>query len=163
MKNKLIVAAIITGVVSIIMFSCTKEVAKLQGPDDNQMYQWSVQQAGRFYYQNDTTNLLNPLGGSPHGTFKLRFNSTAKNALGGDGKVPSGASLPDSTLFVKVMYTGSVITGYATIFKLNNAWFWGEYSDAGVVWQSVAASPSSCTGCHNASGNRDQTLVSTFH
>lgn len=147
----------------ITIFSCTKEKAKLLGPNDAQMIAWSQQTSGRFYYQSDSSAILAPMGGSPHGNFKLRFNSIAKNALGSDGKLPSGSTFPDSSLLVKVMYTGSTINGYATIFKLNGAWSWGEYSAAGQVYQSVSADASFCLSCHNGANNRDQVLTFFYH
>ena len=164
MKKKFAIVSIILAAVTILFFSCTKEVAKLQGPTDAQMIAWSLDSINKFYFQNDSVSILAPLGGSPHGPFKMRFNSIVKNALGSDGRVIPGSTLPDSSFIVKLSYTGNVVTGLAAIFKLNGAWSWGEYSGNGsAAYTSVAGSSGYCISCHGASGNRDQTLVSTYH
>ena len=165
MKKKITLSIFSVCMVLITFFSCTKEVAKLQGPTDAQMFAWCTQSIDRFYYQNDSTNQITPAPaqGGFHGPYKLRFNAKVKNALGGDGRLAAGNVLPDSSVIVKVSYTGSTVTAYSIIFKLNQAWTWAQFDAAGAVWQSVGVSPSQCTGCHDGTGNRDKTLTFTYH
>jgi hypothetical protein len=165
MKKKLVLAGFVLSAIAIGTFSCTKEVAPLLGPNDAQLFAMCTDTTNMFYYQNDPSSFLSPAGGSPHGTFKLRFNETAKNALGSDGKLPVGGEFPDSSMVVKVLYTAPQgnIAGYAIMFKLNDSWFRAEYSDVGAVWYGVAGDLSSCLSCHLGSGNRDQILTFNYH
>jgi hypothetical protein len=165
MKKKLILPGFILAAITIGIFSCSKEVAKLNGPNDAQMFAWAQQLSGRFYYQGDSTTIISPAPaqGNFHGPFKEWFNAATKNELGPDGKLASGGVFQDSALIVKEMYTGSVINGYSVIFKLNGAWSWGMYSATGQVFQSVSSDASLCLSCHNGSGNRDQVLTFTYH
>ena len=161
MKKKITLSIFLVSMVLITFFSCTKEVAKLQGPTDSQMFAWCKDSLDRFYYQNDSTNVL-PQMSNFHGPFKLRFNAKVKNALGSDGKLAPGQVLPDSSVIVKVSYAPN-IAQYAIIFKLNQAWTWGKYTPTGGVLRSVNDQPADCLSCHNGTGNRDQTLTFTLH
>jgi hypothetical protein len=166
MRKKLALGGFAAAAVLMIgTWSCTKEVAKLQGPTDAQMFSWAQQASGRFYYQNDTTTIITPAPaqGNFHGPFKEWFNAPAKNSLGGDGKLAQGDVFRDSALIVKELHTGSTVTGYAVMFKLNQAWSWGWYNVNGAVNQSVSADASLCLSCHNGAGNRDQVLTFTYH
>jgi len=167
MKKKITLSIFTLTLALVTFFSCTKEVAKLQGPSDAQMFAWASDSThGHYYYfQSDSTVNFSPAPaqGGFHGPFILRYNAKVKNALGSDGRLAAGNTLPDSSIIVKVQRTGNVINGYAVIFKLNGAWSWGWYTNTGAVLTSVTASPSLCLSCHNGTGNRDQTLVFTYH
>ena len=165
MKKKIILTLFTLSFFLITFFSCTKEVAKLLGPNDSQLFGMAADSNHRFYYQNDSTVFLSPQGGSPHGTFKLRFNAAAKNALGGDGKLAVQGEFPDSSLITKVMYSGpqGSIVGYAVMFKLNKAWFRAEYGPTGVIYTGITGDISSCLSCHQGPNNRDQILTFFYH
>ncbi|HEY6162568.1 MAG TPA: hypothetical protein VI112_15170 [Bacteroidia bacterium] len=164
--KKILLLGFVASAFSMVIISCTKEQAKLQGPNDAQMFAMATQLSDRYYYQNDSVNLITPAPaqGNFHGPYKLRYNHIVKEQLGGDGKLPIGVTLHDSALIVKVTYSGNVINGYAMMFKLNQGWNWGWYgTSAANINLSVTANPSLCTSCHAGSGNRDQTLTFTYH
>jgi|ERR1051326_918217 hypothetical protein len=164
--KKITLSLFILTALCVALFSCTKEVAKLQGPTDAEMLAWSQSSAGMFYYQGDSTNIIPPAAAQQnfHGPFKLRFNSYVKNALGSDGRLAQGHTLPDSSLIVKVMYSGNNPVGYSTMFKLNHSWTWYMYFiSPPTVAQSVNASSTLCTSCHAGTGNRDNVLSFTYH
>jgi hypothetical protein len=117
------------------------------------------------YYQNNNT-LLSAAGNSPHGSFKLRFNSVAQAALGVDGKLPTGGSFPDSSIIVKEVFNGGSLDLYAVMMKLpshpesGSGWLWAEYEPDGDVIHAISKKGNGCIGCHAGNTNRD--LVNSF-
>lgn len=143
---------------------CTKKVAK--NPElaysDTALFD-STQNANYKYYQNDPNNLLPAAGNSPHGSFKLRFNSIAYAALTAGGKLPVGGTFPEGSFLVKDVYSGGSIGVYAYMYKHNGSWLWGEVKSSGDFLYYAKDGPSVCVGCHSQSGNRDMVTTFQFH
>ncbi|MCE3258459.1 MAG: hypothetical protein K0S12_100 [Bacteroidetes bacterium] len=122
----------------------------------------SARNSNHKYYKNDPAAVLNAAGNSPHGSFKLRFNATAFQALTDNNKLPVNGKFPEGSLIVKdVLVNGS--TGiYAYMFKRNGAWLWGEAQSDGkfLYTQNNAAI---CSGCHNQPGHRDLVVSFNYH
>jgi hypothetical protein len=111
------------------------------------------------YYKNDES-IIYPGTGAPHGRFKLRFNDIAFKALTDNGKLPAGKTMPDGSLVVKDVYSGSSIALHALMFKRSGSWIWGEITPSGRVEYSVSRPNGLCVNCHSANGNRD--LIRAF-
>ncbi len=120
-----------------------------------------------FYLGTDS--VFNPAGGSPHGDFKLKFNSTAAAALDGTGRLPVGGSFPDGSLIVKEASTGSSSMIYAIMKKDSdskfaaNGWLWAEYKPDGEIVYNIKEKGVACISCHSASTNRDQVRSFDLH
>jgi len=123
-----------------------------------------VNEQGYTYYQSG--NLVAPAAQSPHGLFRLRFNSTAFQALDAGGELPSNASFPLGSVIVKEVYVNSILNILAVMKKAptdvnaGEGWLWAEYALDGSPVISIGGRGGSCVGCHNDSPNRD--LVRTF-
>lgn len=146
-----------------LLFSfCTKKVAK--NPElaysDRALYD-SALTTNYKYYQNDPSALLSAGGNSPHGSFRLRFNSIAYNALTSGGKLPVGGVFPEGSFIIKDVYSGGSINLYAYMYKHNGSWLWGEVESDGKFKYYAKDGPAVCVGCHSQTGNRD--LVTTFY
>lgn len=121
----------------------------------------------QFYKNKDT--LYSGAGGSPHGSFKLKFNSTAVSSLGADGKLPVGAEFSNGSVIVKEVYSGGELTFYVVMKKDSESkfqgenWVWGEYKPNGDVAYSVSDKGSSCISCHSAGVSRDLTRSFDLH
>lgn len=119
-------------------------------------------------YQNKDS-ILSPAGGSPHGPFKLKFNTTATSQFGSDGRLPIGATLKDGSLIVKEIYAGGKLSLYAIMKKNSdskfstNGWLWAEYEPDGKVKYSVGEKGKSCISCHSSTSNRDLTKSFSLH
>ena len=107
------------------------------------------------YYGNATT--LIPSKG-PHGSHYLRFNTIAANALGTDGKLVQGKTMPEGAMIVKDIHVNGRLDLYALMYKRSGAWLWAELKPDGSIQHSVNGQAAVCTGCHSGSGNRDQIL-----
>lgn len=124
--------------------------------------------SGLSYYKDKDT-IWPAAGGSPHGKFKLKFNSTARAAFGSDGKLPAGASFPTGSLIVKEIYENGNLTLYAVMKKepghkwAGGGWLWGEYETNGDTKFSVAEEGSGCTGCHSGGTHRDYAKSFDLH
>lgn len=86
---------------------------------------------------------------------RVRYNARAATQLNGSGRVITGAVFPDSSLIIKDLYTGSVRTTIAYMFKLSGAsnaasggWVWAETDDAGTPKISASRRGTGCVGCH---------------
>ena len=113
---------------------------------------------GWTYYKNRTDTLLRSAG-SGHGETRLRtrFNGPAAAQLDASGKVRVGASFPDSSLIVKELYSGSVLSRFAVMMKLRGSpnasaggWLWAYYAPDGATQISISGRGGSCAGCHAA-------------
>lgn len=146
---------------SLAIFSCKKKKT------NEALYEEANSGALTFYKGKDT--LWDPKGGSPHGYFKLKFNQTALNALGADGKLPAGQTFPDGSVIVKEIYSGGSLTLYAIMKKdpkskfASNKWVWGEYKPDGKVVIGVNKEGKDCVSCHTSGITRDLTLSFDLH
>jgi hypothetical protein len=118
---------------------------------------------GFVYFQGGNT--LSKANESPHGNFKLRFNSIATSVLKG-GDLPLGRSFPVGSVIVKEVYQNSTLAVLAVMKKIptdpsaGSGWLWAEYQLSGVSLVSIKSKGNGCINCHSATPNRD--LVRTF-
>lgn len=123
---------------------------------------------GFFYYQGQDV-LLSPAGNSPHGAFKLSFNSIAQSVLGSDGKLPENTEFPDSSIILKEVYSGNELSILVPMMKLKgheksgSNWLWGEYKPNGDVVYSIENKGGSCISCHSIDPHRDLTRSFDLH
>ena len=117
-----------------------------------------------FYKSKDT--IYSAKGGSPHGSFKLKFNAIASSVLGSDGKLPQGVSFPEGSLIVKEAYNGNELVLYAIMKReldskfSKDDWVWAEYEPNGEVVYNVSLKGKACIDCHKSGLSRD--LVRAF-
>lgn len=145
---------------SFSFFSCKKK--KL----NESLYEESIA-SGLVLYKNKDS-ILSAAGSSPHGAFKLKFNSTAASQFGVDGKFPAGGTFQNGSLIVKEVFSGGVITQYAVMKKddskfSGSGWLWAEYEPDGKTIYSVGEKGKSCIGCHSGNPNRDLTISFDLH
>ncbi len=159
--NKLLITVFLA-TLAIAVFQACKDDSKGMDPDKALFSELSS--AGYTYYQGGA--LLNPTAPSPHGTFKLRFNSIASAALDGTGELPAGNVFPNGSIIVKEVYTGSTLSLYAITKKepanpnAGSGWLWAELKPDGAAAYSVTLKGSGCVSCHSTLPNRD--LAKTF-
>ena len=119
---------------------------------------------GYTYYQSG--NLVAGAPQSPHGFYRLRFNSTAAQALDANGEIPSNGSFPMGSVLVKEIHVNSMVILYAVMKKAppdpkaGDGWLWAEYYLDGTPAVSIERKGTGCINCHNDAPNRD--LVRTF-
>lgn len=142
---------------ALVFYTCTKKAGK------NPSLAWtdlalldSCKASSHRYYKNDT-GLLHKAAGSnsPHGPFKLRFNSIAFKALTDSGRLPVNAPMPEGAMVIKDVYKDGKLDLYALMYKHSGSWLWAEIKPNKQVLYSVSMDPGTCTGCHNQAGNRD--------
>jgi hypothetical protein len=120
--------------------------------------------SGYTYYQSG--NLISPATQSPHGTYKLRFNTTAAQVLDSNGELPENSQFPVGSILVKEVHGSSGISILAVIKKApsdanaGSGWLWAEYELDGSPAVSITGRGNQCIDCHNDVPNRD--LVRTF-
>ncbi len=148
--------------VSSVLISCKHE--KDSANDDTLLYN-STKTADFTFYQEGA--ILSPAGGSPHGDFRLRFNSVAASVLdSASGELPLGGVFPSGSVIVKEALLNGNVSLLAVMKKepsndfAGSGWLWAEYSPSGAVIFSVGKKGDGCIGCHSSSVNRD--LVATF-
>jgi hypothetical protein len=123
-----------------------------------------ITQQGYTYYKNG--EVLNAASQSPHGSFKLRFNSIAASALDSMKELPPGNSFPQGSVIVKEVTGSGGVSLYAVMKKdaasesSASGWVWAELNTDGTAHYSTANKGIGCTGCHSESPHRD--LVRTF-
>ncbi len=148
----------------IIIQSCKKD--KANSDADNALY-GEITAGGFTYYQSG--NLLSGVSPSPHGSFKLRFNSTAFAALDSTGELPTGSSFPTGSIIVKEIFSGSNINLYAVMKKdpsngnAGRSWVWAEFNTNGSAAFSASKKGDGCISCHSGSTNRDLTRTFDLH
>lgn len=124
--------------------------------------------SGLSFYQG-IDSVFSPAGGSPHGNFKLKFNSKAASVLDVDGRIPPGTTFPEGSLIVKEAFAGTSDMFYAVMKKDSKSkfaadgWLWGEYKTDGTVIYNVKEKGASCISCHSASPNRDRVRSFDLH
>nr|MBP7438447.1 cytochrome P460 family protein [Bacteroidia bacterium] len=143
------------------MIACKKDKEESSA---DQAFSSEIRNGSYSYYQNGNT--LSAASPSPHGSFKLKFNSTALAALDSTGELPSGATFPNGSVIVKEVVSGSGVTLLAVMKKepsnanAGSGWMWAEYEPDGSTVFSVGKKGDGCIGCHSGSPNRD--LVRSF-
>lgn len=161
-KTIIIITFILTSI--IIIQSCKKD--KTDTDQENSLYS-EITTSGYTYYKSG--NLLSGVSPSPHGSFKLRFNTTALAALDSTGELPIGSSFPTGSIIVKDIFNGSNISLYAVMKKdpsnknAGSGWIWAEFNPDGSVFFNTNKKGSSCTGCHSGSPSRDLTRTFDLH
>lgn len=133
---------------------------------DSSIYNEIISDQFVFYREGAT---LNAAPASPHGSFKLRFNQIAFDALDENEELPVGESFPTGSVIVKEVYNGNALALYAVIKKdpphedAGNGWLWAEYNTDGSPAYSVSNKGVSCIGCHSDTPNRDLVRTFDFH
>lgn len=113
---------------------------------------------GWTYYKNRADTLLRSAGsGHSEARLRTRFNAVAATQLDAAGKVRSGASFPDSSLVVKELIIGGVLSRYAVMMKLRGSanagaggWVWAYYAPDGSPQISIAGRGAACVSCHSS-------------
>ncbi len=152
-KNIFRVSAIFIFSTSVFYVSCKKNKT------NQDLYNECKLADLTFYKSKDT--IYDAKGGSPHGNFKLKFNSKAVASFGNDGKLPVGQNFNDGALIVKEVYSGAELILYAVMKKDSkskygaNKWLWAEYKPNGDAAYNVAEQGKSCTSCHSTGIARD--------
>lgn len=141
-----------------VLLSCTRENLSHLSLNDEKLYHLATDSSNVYYYQNG--QILSPAGNSPHGTFRLWFNTTAYNVLDASLELPAGAVFPDSSLIVKQLLQSGVPAYYSVMYKRDGGWSWGEYYADGEVFYSVGKAGGACVSCHSQTPNRD--MIRTF-
>jgi hypothetical protein len=160
--KKIFVVLLINFCMFIALQSCKKDKENV---DANQALYAETIASGYQYYRNG--DILSGVSPSPHGSFKLRFNSVAFAALDSTGELPVGGSFPNGSIIVKEILNGSNINLYAVMKKdpsnenAGSGWVWAEYNTSGSTVYGIGEKGGGCISCHSGSGNRD--LVMTFH
>lgn len=160
-KSVLNVATSIVLATSVLYVSCKKRNT------NEKLYEDSKSSELSFYKGKDT--IYSAKGGSPHGSFKLKFNPAAVASLGADGKLPVGGSFSEGSLIVKEVYSGNELTLYAIMKKdskskyASNKWVWAEYKPNGRVAYNISSDGKGCVSCHLSGTTRDLTRSFDLH
>ncbi len=163
MKKSIFVAALLSAFI-ITVQSCKKD--KTDPDSDNRLF---GELSSGAYSNYEGGALLSAASPSPHGSFKLRFNSTATAALDTTGELPSGSSFPTGSVIVKDVYDGTNIKLHAIMKKdpaatnSGSGWLWGEYNTDGSVIFSTGKKGDGCISCHSGTPNRDLTRTFDLH
>ncbi len=160
-KRTSIVLFVIT-VASLMVFSCKKKKTTEAIFDETTN--------GTLYFYKSKDTIYAPKGTSPHGNFKLKFNQTAFDALGPDGKLPLGETFPEGSLIVKEVYNSAgEKTLYAVMKKdrkskfASHKWLWAEYELNGDAKIGINREGKDCVDCHTGGSPRDLTLSFDLH
>jgi hypothetical protein len=147
--------------ISAILFSCKKDIGTnpLLAYSDKALYDSTKNEAAFVYYKNAPTTIYSGTNG-PHGAFKLRFNKIAATALTDNGKLPIGQKFPDGSLIVKDVQSSGLV---ALMYKKKGSWLWAEINADGSTYYSVNKDASTCTSCHNQTGQRDLVVSFNFY
>jgi len=150
--------------ITLSIHSCKKDEKDTDA--DEALYN-EVKASGYTYYQNGVT--LAAAAASPHGSFKLRFNSVAHAALDSTGELPVGSGFPIGSIIVKEVYNGSSLHLYAVMKKdpsnenAGSGWLWAELNTDGSTQHSVGKKGDGCVSCHSNSPNRDLSRTFDLH
>lgn len=168
MKNILTKTLALIVLSSIVVSSCKKKKEEQEEEDNNAAFYNEIKSTdGYTYYKNDS--ILPSKGPSPHGSFKVRFNSIAQAALDSTGALPKGEKFPNGSIIVKEAYSGSNISIIIPMKKdpshsnSANGWIWAEYKPGGSTVYSISKNGKDCTGCHSAGDHRDFIKIFDLH
>lgn len=159
--KKIIITISLFAAIIVLVQSCKKD-RKL----DEELY-GEISGSGFTYFQNG--NMLTGVSPSPHGSFKLRFNSIALAALDSTGELPVGSMFPEGSIIVKEIFSGSSINQYAVMKKdpshenAGESWVWAEFKPDGDVTFSSSKKGDGCISCHSGTPNRDLTRTFDLH
>ena len=159
-KNNYILVGFIVVLASCMLYSCRKDVGvnPLLAFSDKALFDSANNEAAFVYYKNSPSTVYSGVHG-PHGSFKLKFNKIAYNALTDNGKLPAGQKFPNGSFIVKE--TSSDI--YAMMYKKDGSWLWSETDTKGSIVYSVDKDPQVCISCHSQSGQRDLVVSFNFY
>ncbi len=168
-SRKLILGLISIFITAGVIHSCkSDDDDEPPAPNADEALFTEVTASGYTFYQGGS--ILPPDSASPHGFFKLRFNSIALAVLDSTGELPSGSTFPEGSILVKEVYTGGGnLDLYAVIKKApsntnaGGGWLWAEYDTNGAVSFSVSNKGSGCVSCHSLAPNRDLVRTFDFH
>ncbi len=153
-----------TAVILLPFYSCTKHSA--DDIEDEKLFA-GLSQGQCTYYQQG--NILQAAPGSPHGSFRLRFNAIASAALDSNGKLPVGAVFPDGSIIIKEALKNGDIDIFA-VMKKNptnsrsaSGWLWAEFNAKGEAVFSTGKKGNGCISCHSITPNRDQVRSFVLH
>lgn len=157
-----------TGFLSLLFFSiifqaCQKRKIKNL---EEEIYD-DFSKGSYSYYQGGV--ILSPAGPSPHGDFKLKYNSVAATVLDSNGELPTGGTFPNGSILVKEVYSSGAINLYAVMKKdteskfAANGWIWIEYSTDGKTVFSAKKKGDGCISCHSSGTARDQVKTYDLH
>ena len=159
-KNIFLIAAIIT-----VFASCEKDYTNTEL--DQQLFNEIRSNEGYLYFQNGDT--LAGAVPSPHGFFRLRFNTNAQAVLDSANELPVGSSFPTGSILVKEVIKNGTLD-LLIVMKKNptgpeaaSGWQWAEYRTDGSVEYSLAKNGDACISCHSAGTNRDLTRTFDLH
>jgi hypothetical protein len=168
-KNHILLFSLLLLFLAELIYGCKKDDVEEESLVTSDQSLYDKVKNNQFAYYQDNNILLQPAGGSPHGTFKLRFNATAQSVLGPDGKLPTNGVFPDSSILLKEVYNGNVLTLLVPMMKLSrdknsgSRWVWAEYNPDGSVVYSISNKGQGCIPCHSSSPNRDLTRSFDLH
>jgi len=151
----------------IIVTSAFMDVSCKKKKTNTDLYEESKASGLSYYKMKDT--IYSPAGGSPHGSFKLKFNAAALSKLDASGKLPTGATFDDGALIVKEVYSGNSIILYAVMKKDSKSdysakgWVWAEFDPDGGVHYNVSKNGDGCVSCHSTPPSRDYTRSFDLH
>ena len=164
MKNLVLVFGILSTLI-VVFHSCRKDHGETDV--DKLLFQAINQDTGYTYYQNGS--VLAGAAASPHGSFKLRYNTIAQSVLDASGELPAGNSFPTGSVIVKEIMNGGSINLYAIMKKdptnqyAESGWLWAEIKPNGTASFTAAKKGSGCVGCHGETPNRDFIRTFDFH
>jgi Cytochrome P460 len=147
--------------------SCKKDATDDPSGADGTLF--ALINNNQFAYYKGNNAILQPAGTSPHGPFKLRFNAKALSALDSTGKLPKGASFPDSSIVLKEVFDGENLKQLVPMMKMQNdknavsGWIWAQYDAKGKILYSATKQGGKCVSCHSANGHRDYTISFDLH
>jgi hypothetical protein len=160
---KKIVCSLLIMITIVVINACRKDKLDVV---DRPLYD-EISESGYTYFQNG--NLLTGVSPSPHGAFKLRFNSIAWAALDSTGRLPKGTRFPEGSILVKEVYENGELSLYVVMKKdpssqhEGNEWLWAEYATDGSVDYSIKKQGQDCIGCHSGGVSRDLTRTFDLH
>lgn len=162
MLKKIFVLGLISS--CIIIYSCSKDKGALPTTPltDELLLTWAKDTAGKSFYANGS-GVSTFTSDAAHGSrpYGLRMNKKAFDACTAAGKLPTGATFPDSSMLVKELRNNGVIEQYAILYKHNGAWKWAEYKPDGTMQQKITDDSNVCTSCHIS--NRDNVMTFDVH
>jgi len=123
---------------------------------DAELFAMQLSPEGWTFFGNAPDTLTGGGNTAHEPRLRVRYNARAGTQVNGAGRVITGAVFPDSSLIVKDLYTGSVRTTIAYMFKLpvaSNAgaggWVWAETDGTGTPKIPASRQGTGCVGCHS--------------